>query len=315
MISTDFTHKHLEQAQSLIKQNYDEEKQSVSNLPEDTSIPDLTPFTDNKLGVAVMEGERLLGFLCCYEPWDNAFGTNAKGTFSPLHAHGAISENRELIYRALYQKAAQKWVEQDITYHSVALFAHDEQAKKALFTYGFGLRCVDAVKSMDKLKVKQKANLQIRRLEQAEIPLIRPLREQLSAHLSESPCFMYSTEQGYQSWLSRAEQRNSKIYAAFEGEKAIAFIEAIHGGENFVTELHDMMSICGAFCLPKNRGEELVQNLLNVMIDELKAEGYQWLGVDFESFNPTAYGFWNKYFEPYTNSVTRRIDEGILNRK
>lgn len=312
MIITDFTHKYIEQAQALAKKNYGEEKQIVSSLPEDIDIPDLTYFADNRLGVAAMEGELLLGFFCCYEPWDNAFGTNAKGTFSPLHAHASIEENRELIYRMLYQKSAMKWVEQGITYHSVALYAHDEQAKKALFTYGFGLRCIDAINSMGKIKVHQKTNLQIRRLEKAEISLIRPLREQLSAHLSESPCFMYSTEQEYQRWLSRAEGRNSVIYVAFEGEKAIAFIEAMHDGENFVTEISDMMSICGAFCLPNYRGKEIVQNLLNVMIDELKAEGYKRLGVDYESFNPTAYEFWNKYFEQYTNSVTRRIDEGIL---
>jgi hypothetical protein len=36
---------------------------------------------------------------------------------------------------------------------------------------------------------------------------------------------------------------------------------------------------------------------------------YTRLGVDFESLNPTAYGFWLKYFDAYTHSVVRRIDE------
>jgi len=31
--------------------------------------------------------------------------------------------------------------------------------------------------------------------------------------------------------------------------------------------------------------------------------------VDCESFNPTARGFWLKYFKEYTHSVVRRIDE------
>lgn len=316
MIITDFTHQHLEQAQILAKQNYIEEKKIVYNLPEDINIPDLTHFADNKLGVVAMEKECLLGYLCCYEPWKNAFGTNAKGTFSPLHAHGAMSKNRELIYGMLYQKVAQKWIEQGITYHGVTLYAHDDQAKKALFTYGFGLRCIDAIKEMDTIKVKQKvkANVKIRRLRQAEIARIRSLRKQLSEHLGESPCFMYSTEQEYQNWILRAEQRNSTIYAAFEEENVIAFIEGKPGGENFVTEISDMLSICGAFCLSNYRGEEIVQSLLNVMIEESKSEGYKWLGVDYESFNPTAYAFWNKYFEPYTNSVTRRIDEAILKK-
>ncbi len=314
MIITDFTHQHLEQAHSLAKKNYIEEMKTCLNLPEDINIPDLTYFVNNKLGVAAMEEECLLGYLCCYEPWENAFGTNAKGTFSPLQAHGAVIENRELIYAKLYQKAAQKWVEKGITYHGITLYAHDEPAKKALFTYGFGMRCMDAIKAMDKVKVNQKANVQIRRLSHEEIIRIRPLREQLSEHLSESPCFMYSTEQEYQNWIERAEKRNSTIYAAFEGDKAIAFIEGKHGGENFITDISDMLSICGAFCLPNYRGKGIVQDLLNAMIKESKSEGYKWLGVDYESFNPTAYAFWSKYFEPYTNSVTRRIDEAILRK-
>ncbi len=39
------------------------------------------------------------------------------------------------------------------------------------------------------------------------------------------------------------------------------------------------------------------------------AEGFLRMGVDFESFNPTAYGFWLKHFTAYTYSVVRRVDE------
>jgi len=34
--------------------------------------------------------------------------------------------------------------------------------------------------------------------------------------------------------------------------------------------------------------------------------------VDFESFNPTAWGFWCKHFASYTHSVVRRVDENIV---
>jgi hypothetical protein len=51
---------------------------------------------------------------------------------------------------------------------------------------------------------------------------------------------------------------------------------------------------------------------LNYVITQLKSEGFESLGVDFEGFNPTASGFWLKYFTAYTNSVTRRIDECAL---
>jgi GNAT superfamily N-acetyltransferase len=83
-------------------------------------------------------------------------------------------------------------------------------------------------------------------------------------------------------------------------------------GENFVTHHsmngYKMKNICGAYCLPDYRGKCIFQNLLNFVISILKDEGYTRLGVDFESYNPTAYGFWLKYFTAYTNSVVRRID-------
>jgi hypothetical protein len=52
----------------------------------------------------------------------------------------------------------------------------------------------------------------------------------------------------------------------------------------------------------------VAQNLLNFVIATLKAEGYPRLGVDFESYNPNAFGFWLKYFAVYTHGVIRRID-------
>jgi len=48
------------------------------------------------------------------------------------------------------------------------------------------------------------------------------------------------------------------------------------------------------------------------MMEVLKKDGVERLGVDFESFNPTAHAFWLKYFEAYTHSVVRRIDERAI---
>ena len=309
-----FNHGHIRQAQILAVENYNEERRAVPVLQQDPLLPDLAHFADNCLGVAAMEGDRLIGFLCCLEPWERAFGSTARGTFSPLHAHGAVKENRERIYRRMYQAAAEKWVSSGIGYHVVSLYEHDEAAKSALFSCGFGKRCLDAIRPMDVIQDRRKAVLPVRRLEKREIPLIRPLRAGLSAHLGESPCFMYSSTQVFQRWLERAEGRDSVIYAAFDGDTAVAFIEATHGGENFATEGGDMMSVCGAFCLPEYRGSGLMQCVLNAMIADLRDAGYLRLGVDFESANLNGDGFWGKYFRPYTVSVTRRIDEAVFNR-
>lgn len=52
--------------------------------------------------------------------------------------------------------------------------------------------------------------------------------------------------------------------------------------------------------------------LLDYMMKTLKAEGVLRIGVDCESFNPTAIRFWTKHFAPYTQSLVRRIDENAV---
>jgi len=86
-------------------------------------------------------------------------------------------------------------------------------------------------------------------------------------------------------------------------------------GETFIVDDSDYIHVSGAFCLPEHRGQGVYPNLLNYAIHILKAENYSRLGVDFESINPTAWGFWLKYFSAYTHGLVRRIDEHILSRK
>ena len=311
----DFSKNHIEDAVKIALMNYDEEKATVNELPQIDRLPDLECFADNGLGVAMYNNNDMLGFLCCYAPWNNAFNSTAKGTFSPIHAHGAILENRATIYKKLYQAAAEKWVRNGITYHAVGLYAHDDFATSAFFSYGFGLRCIDAIRPMMGINYAVcNESVTFDELVKSDVVKIRELRRLLSDHLSRSPCFMYSSPEVFQNWMKRAEARDSGIFIAKQGDKIIAFMEIKDDGENFATEVKNVQNICGAFCLPEYRGKGIAQSLLNYMISTLRAEGYDSLCVDFESFNPTASGFWLKYFIPYTNSVVRRIDECALHK-
>lgn len=308
----DFEMKHVEDAKLIAIVNYNEEREYVPILPAIDILPDLEHFASNGLGVVAFDKGKMVGFLCCYEPWENAFHSKAKGTFSPIHAHGSVKENRSMIYKRMYQVAAEKWVKHKIAYHAIALYAHDIESINAMFTYGFGLRCVDAIRPMEGLELQCRDEIHFEELTKADVMQIREMRQMLSEHLGNSPCFMYSTQEEFARWLVRAEARNTRLFVAREGEKPIAFVEVSGSGENFVTEVSDMCNICGAFCIPEYRGKNIYQNLLSFTILKLKAEGYKMLGVDFESFNSTANVFWMKYFTAYTNSVVRRIDECAL---
>lgn len=251
----DFEQKHIDEARKIALANYNEERHFVKELPEIKDVPELSMFAENGLGVAAFENGKMTGFLCCFSPWENAFGTAAKGTFSPIHAHGAAAENREMIYRRMYQAAAEKWVREHITYHAAALYAHDEAAMRAFFLYGFGVRCSDAIMRVESVDCEESDTLRFGKLSAEEIPSVRELRRMLSEHLGSSPCFMYSDENEFQLWLERAEKRGSEIYAAQISGVPVSFIEVTDDGENFVTETDGMKNICGAFCLPEYRGK------------------------------------------------------------
>jgi len=313
-----FDKSHIAQAGKLAIAGYNEERAVVASLPKIDALPGaaFVDFVDNELGVAMFDGDRMLGFLCCGNPRDGIFGSSAKGIFTPSYGHGTIPENRGAIYRKLYQAAARIWVARGITYHAVCLHAHDAQAIDAFFACGFGSRCVDAIRPMENFEHPAcegaTSMFTFAELAKTEVAKVRGMRAALSAHLGESPCFMRSSPANFEKSLARAEARDSRLFAALCGAEPIAFIEVTDEGEHFATCDDSVENICGAYCLPEHRGKGVMQGLLNYVIARLKASGASSLGVDFESFNLESNAFWLKHFTAYSYSVTRRIDECAL---
>ncbi|MCL2388313.1 MAG: GNAT family N-acetyltransferase [Defluviitaleaceae bacterium] len=307
-----FDKNHIEKARELALASYNEERSVVTALPQIDAISEdaFTDFTGNGLGVAMLNGDKLLGFMCCEGSWENAFDSTATGVFVPLHAHGAIPENRGGIYKRLYQAAAELWVGKGIAYHGISLYTHDSQAKDAFFSCGFGLRCVDAVRPLTNFEHPICEGIVFEELANPDvIKEIRNMKNALSIHLGESPCFMRSSPADRESWIARTESRESRLFTAMYNGLQIAYIDVKNDGENFATWEGSVQNICGAFCLPEYRGKGIMQGLLNHVITQMKSDKVSSLGIDFESFNLSSNGFWLKHFTSYASSVTRRIDE------
>ena len=312
----DFGAAHVEQARLIAKKNYKEERVHVPTLPSIDEMPDLAMFADNGLGVAAFEDGEMVGFLCCFAPFENAFRTtNANGVFSPMGANGAIEENRADIYTKMYQAAGKKWAAAGAASHAICLYAHDKEVQEQFFRYGFGIRCIDAVRAMADIHVFPRKGFSYRELLPKEFQLVFPLNKQLVEHMKNGPTFMSYPHIDDEELIKMILQPGVRYFATFVEEQMISYIKIAADGENFACDAPDMMNICGAYCLPEHRGTGLFQSLLNFTIQKLKAEGYKRLGVDFESFNPNAYGFWLKYFDAYTHSVVRRIDEHAIGRR
>ena len=300
----DFNETHVERAMRLAQAAYEEERAHVPALP-DMQAPDLRYFAQNNLGVAVFDGGEMLGFLCAHGPRKKVFGTTpVKGVWSPVHANAAVGD-RARVYHRMYQAAAEKWVNAGALSHAVTLYAHDEEAKQAWFTYGFGLRCIDAVKLIE-VSGTDGDFFELPREQAGEL---RDLNNLLIDHMSKSPCFMRYKRVSEKQTVKNFAQSDTRIFAARQEGKIVAYLKVRDSGEHFACGAPDMLNICGASALPEVRGTGLFADLLRYAEAALAREGYVRLGVDFESFNPTALGFWSKHFMAYTHSVVRRIDE------
>lgn len=306
----DFTMSHIEEAAQLAIQCYERERSFVPNLPTVESVPSLKQFADNRLGVAAYEKDTMVGFLCCFPPFRNAFAsTDAVGVFSPMGANGAIGDDRARIYARMYQAAGEKWVRAGASSHAICLYTHEEEVLKQFFRYGFGLRCIDAIRGMDEIAAPPCEGYNFYELAPEDVLKVLPLENILNEYYINSPFFMYREPNDKAEFLKSCEELQSIYFVAEAQGQVVAFLRAELDGETFIQNTPGYLHVKGAYCMPEHRGKGIHQRLLSMLVQKLRANGYTRLGVDFESFNPTGYIFWLKYFDAYTHSVVRRIDE------
>lgn len=306
-----FRSEYVEAARKIALENLNEEREYVKSIPEDSVVWDLSYFAENELGIAAIDEGKLVGFLCWFFPWEGAFDTQSDmGTFSPLHANGAAKENRYRIYQDMYEEASKRLAGINVKILGICLYAHDEVAKSALFEYGFGMRCKDCITRIGEADISSLRNRDVKFYELCveEFPRIRELRFNLNEHLKEAPCFMQSDEEDYHHWIEKVEKGDRRTFVAERNGEIVAYMDVGDEGENFVTVHPKMRSLQGAYCKPELRGMGISDDLLMFAKATLKKEGYEYLGVDFESYNSTANRFWLKHFEEYTNSVIRRVE-------
>lgn len=92
-----------------------------------------------------------------------------------MGANAAVSENRPQIYAAMYQAAGEKWIKAEAVSHAICLYAHDEEIQQQFFRYGFGLRCLDAIRPMELIDCEICAGYDLIELPKEEFHLVYPL--------------------------------------------------------------------------------------------------------------------------------------------
>ena len=315
----DFTPAHAAEAAAIAHNNYEEERRYVPALPPVGAVPDLSPFAENGLGVAAFRGGSMVGFLCCYPPHGNAFGsTDAVSVFSPMGANGAVGSERAKTFARMYQAAGEKWAAAGASSHAVCLYAHDVESQEQFFRYGFGIRCVDAIRGADDIVYDAGISAlpyECSELAPDDILKILPLHDMHVDGYIDSPFFMYRKRTGEAEFMEYYDKNKPVYFAAKYRGVYVAYVCACRDGETFIKETPGYIHANGAYCLPEHRGNGLSAVLLGMLIKKLRSDGYTRVGVDFESINPFGYGFWTKYFAAYMHSVVRRIDEYAITKK
>ena len=305
---------YVSEAVALAILEYERECTKCGQLIKNDSEEKLQGLIENlfqsQYGIMALKQGELTGYLCFYGPWDGFFG-EVKGAFSPLGGSAIAGNDRNKIASLLFEKASEELIKDGICSIAICVYAHDEEIAKSFVMNGFGIRCSDAIRDLNvnvDMHIKPD-NILFSELERGKYRDIRLLKIELEKHLSKAPIFFPANINRIDDWLNNDE---SRIFVAKENNEIIGYIEVGDKGENFITENKAMRSICGAYFKKEHRNKEVAANLLKYICEQLKAEGIGYLGVDCETLNPNALRFWGKYFENYTYSFHRRIDERII---
>lgn len=229
--------------------------------------------------------------------------------FSPLGASAFGGRDRGKTASLLFEAVAKEMVKDEVFSIAMSRYANNEEVNKSLCLNSFGIRCSDAILSLQDYTFDDRnPEIVIEELKGAEKLKIKELYEKLKKHLVQSPCFFPTPQDQTQRWF---ENNNIRILAARQGNKIAGYMAIDDEAETFLTERKDMSNICGAYVTEEYRSQGVAKQLLDAVVEICIREGRSYLGVDYETVNPTALHFWTKYFVPYTYSFIRRIDERI----
>ena len=302
------------EAATLFKQAYLDEVYTLPFLPKDEQMmqrinDSITELLKHGTGVMAFEDQKLVGYLVGWKV-PQLFGP-VKGIFSPMVGHTAKKEHRRLIYAKMLEHGMDDWVEHGYLSFAASILAHDKGLIDEFFIHGFGMRCIDAIRKSERIQTSVN-DISVIKAQKEDLKDIASLHKSHHEHYKYSPVFMpRQPEDALTDLIEWFTEPNHHLWIAKKDGKVIGYIRIQPDAETVVSYHSQVMNITGAYVDKKFRSLGVASNLLDEVQRWLIEQGIYLCGVDFETINPPAYRFWNRYFTPYTISVTRRIDERI----
>lgn len=272
----------------------------------------ISDIFNSKYGLVAIEDEKLVGYLMFWGGFEGHFG-NAKGSFSPLFGSAFGGRNRQKTSSLLFENVSKIMIKDGICSFAICKYAHDKEIAESFVLNGFGIRCSDAIRNLSNVdEVKMDSGCRYEEISYQKANILLDLKNGLIKHMNRSPIYFLSAQFTDYEFEELCKKRKSRFFVAYNGDRPVGYIEVDETAETFISEDSEVLNICGTYVECEYRNSSVAKELLAYTMQRLANEGLRYLGVDCETLNPTALRFWSKYFERYTYSFVRRIDERIL---
>lgn len=228
----------------------------------------------------------------------------------PVWGYGAKGKNPIKTIGCLFQHLAEKIVFDKKVNFSVRLYACDEETQKLFSFMQFGIQSEKGIRRIE--EIEHTSKYRIREISKNEMKQkwkeIWGLLSQLISHLQKSPVFYPGnefTEEVYKEFFADIE---TKVFVAEDKNRIIGLIEANSENLKYLFPNIQSFNVGEAYVESGYRGKKVAQALLRYLDTNLKANNVDYEWVEHGTANPTARGFWNKYFETYEYEFIRSIE-------
>jgi len=314
---------HFETSVEMVIENYLLERHSASGLHEMAN----ERFFRKKLEELFLKGtggmafvdNTLVGFLIFGEKF-TVTNSGAKGAASPLYGYGIRYSERRKVIEKLLQYVASELCENFAQRLSVSVYAHDTEILWTYLVNGFFLELTGAVRDViSPITTEMQGKYSFKELGKKELinhkVEIIELYRGLINHLRVSPIFYHGRNfLPVEKRLDDFLKENTRIFAVFDGNRLIGMIDSEPVDDGFAKDDIEALNMSDVFIELAYRGSGIAAALLKYANEELKSSGTRRLFVTHGTINPTANGFWDKYFANYYYSMTRLIDPEMLGK-
>jgi GNAT superfamily N-acetyltransferase len=270
-------------------------------------------------GAALVQNGRLCGYLVGRMETDELRGRTA---WVPPAGHALKSDVSTELYRDLYARAAEVWLEGGCFCHHVLSPACLQAELATWFDTGFGKEQAYAVRALSRADAavppQAPDGIGIRRAEPADAGALREVAHLIARHQTGAPVWAAMTPE-YLTGLSDGYEEASSdetatFFLALRDGRILAFqgyYRAVPAAEELFTP-DDCVELSVAATLPEERGRGLMRLLTAHGFAAAYAAGYRACVADWRTTNLRASRFWPACgFQPTAYRLTRRMDSRI----